>query len=355
MMTQPIKGNTAMAATITVAVFDHKSTFDAKSKKLTRGPVASVVGHLKDLGVLPFDVAFLKDLESVQKYRIAIIHVATKETWEAACVPYAGSAGYPTIRIRASTKGRQSIRPDTPSTGSFPGGRPEEDDSCEPCVTETGVVCLCLHRPCDAQENAPSAADWNRIFDALQDSDLPARMMDSPDKWPDAIRTHFCCPPVPSVLSALVILCQGYLVVQVRPDVIPEVDDPEGKIAAAIEDMEWHKVLSSDEVRRSLDPRLTVGTAAARAERDGLREMVAKPSFWDVFTESENEKEPEAIGLKEDAQKQWDAIPGLVIFNTSSTAELVEYVERREKIDDATLVAKAYLELAKKLGGTDAS
>ncbi len=158
-------------------------------------------------------------------------------------------------------------------------------------------------------------------------------------------------PPDISYLPALAILCQGYLTVQVAPDGTLEVDDPDRKIAEAVKEMKWDKVLSSDEIRRSLDPRLT---ADDPKERVSLREIVADPSFWNVFAESHTEEPATSVKLLSTAVNEWNAISGPGDFEPVRRLA-VKLESSQDPVLPATLVAAAYLELVKKLGGTNGS
>jgi hypothetical protein len=174
---------------------------------------------------------------------------------------------------------------------------------------------------------------------------LQALIVDPRPQW-DLIHS---IPPA-QFLFALAILCQGYLAVQAGPDGSLEVDDSEDSvIASALNEMGLSKVLSED--RSRLDPRLS---ATDPASRDPLRIQAASPSFWDVFVEKKLGEAVPPVDLLNIVRNEWNMLHRSGDFEPIEA--LIKKLEAgKELISPATLVAKAYLELTKKLGKRNGS
>jgi hypothetical protein len=219
-----------------------------------------------------------------------------------------------------------------------------------PHYMDNGVIVLELQPSHDPERGGVTADQWKDIvFEVLKDG-VAARITHG--DMPSWLTAYFCVvTKQASFLPALSILCQGYLAVHCGPDgrggLVVEAEDAAKKVAAALQAMGWEKVLASDEIRRNLALELTEPESSARKP---LREKVSVPSFWNVFGEEAPEK------LAAVAAAEWQNLSGVGAFDKSCVAALVRsMLSPRSDKDFPGLVAGAYLELAKGLGGTSGS
>ena len=187
----------------------------------------------------------------------------------------------------------------------------------------------------------------NQVLDLSYD-EAAKIVNDRIDDCPQALKNLLFSQPQPFFLSALSILCQGYLAVQSGPDPQSddgfrvEVEDSAGEIRSALQDMKWGEVFKPGIKEDWLDPRLV---ASESTSRQPLRDEVSSASYWGVFGEMETKKFREALAL------EWKAISGKT-FEGSKTATLVESLPRIPSPEHfSRIVAEAFLELNHVLGG----
>jgi hypothetical protein len=183
-------------------------------------------------------------------------------------------------------------------------------------------------------------------FYAMTPAEAEAVRSERLEDCPAALRLLFGRPQTPcAVLSALSILCQGHLAVQAGQSGLVEIPDPSGEIAQALKIMGWGEVLRSEEAKQCLDPRLTSSECAGRNQ---LREEVSQPAFWNVFSKDQAHPSPYSARILEAALQEWKQAASCE-GDLTPVRELIRRIQDVGAIEPASLVAKAYIELAKKL------
>ena len=172
------------------------------------------------------------------------------------------------------------------------------------------------------------------------------------ENCPIELRSLFEQPTgVVDFLSALTILCQGFLAVQCEPDgeggsIIDVPSEVKGRVLKALEKMGWFEAFASEDVRCSLSPGLTELTDDAADWRVKTRDYVLTAEFWNVFGQA-NTKE-----LEKAVEGEW----GGSGFAKSETIKLIAALPLKDGTGAGkgfvTLVAEAYMELVKKLEGS---
>jgi hypothetical protein len=139
-------------------------------------------------------------------------------------------------------------------------------------------------------------------------------------------------------LSALSILCQGYLAVRAN-----QYEARSGPIRDALAKMQWMSFRNSNARQEILKPEVTSGDGVLKKSTDlGNRET----DYWRPLREGENEKVAAAEWRHFDGDRvvgNWDGC---------KTKDLLEVIGgKASEQEHATLVAEAFLELHKLLGG----
>jgi hypothetical protein len=314
---------------VSVGVYDHSTGANE--------PGELIHGFLPLLGdssvTMKFDIALSQKGEMDEQLvarefaskKIVVAHFADDTNWQA----FLDESKQGSIRVRTATDGR--------------AGQPH-------VVTGKGVVVLNLQ----CGHASLTRADWKVILMKLAERGV-ALGTAKIGEVPSGLERYFGLTKGAEILSALAILCQGSLAVQCGPDdegeVKLEVTDPTGKIAKAITTMQWKDALASECCRKLLDQRLTDCTK--RQGRDELRKNVSKPSFWDVFDEKDSNK------LIAAAEKEWNGLRGkgdiqkvkTLLAAVSFPTVGLDFQANSSLSNFGTLVAEAYLELAKRLKG----
>jgi|GEM_PF-5347261 len=314
-----------MLSCVNISIYDHDTKPVNQSDKALPGPVANLMDSIELKGSYTWSLKHKASLADVVSCRIAVVHVSgtDNELWQSVCVPHSDVAPGPTIRIRASTVGKQNVG----------------NGSCEPYVTKDSVICLSLHQSFDSSENAPSVSDWQEILGLLCADNLLAIVSGDRARWPDALRKYFCCPPSTSLLVALAVLCQGYLAMHASSDGRPEgVKNGEyERVSEALESMGWVTLCRGGESRELLIEALMTDDIASKSARTELRREVTKGGgdSWKPLAEEKD--------LVIRFSNEW------LLIESSELPEnlkwLINRIADNKSIDDPGKVAQAYLDL----------
>jgi hypothetical protein len=189
-------------------------------------------------------------------------------------------------------------------------------------------------------------SEWTAIMSRVRDRRIVSQILAG--DVPSELQRYFGNPVLPQWLTALAILCQGYLAVYCGPaknkdgvkvdDVV--VRDSAAAVAVALRKMKWGEVLKS---ANCLLPALT---SSDQTQREQLQKTVSKSSFWAAFDQSDSAQPINA------AKKEWMLVGGAVSFARSKTKALIEVLPKKQKAagkDFAKRVAEAYVEIAERL------
>ena len=236
--------------------------------------------------------------------RIAIAHIWNDE-WESLC----SAAKNAQVLLRVSTNGFA--------------------DSPEPSRTLEGAFVLHLLPPTTQIETN----DWVQILEVLRQPALLLELMEG--RIPASLANYFT-HQVTDILSALAILCQGYLAVQASP--LPEESNDSPQVWKALVRMGW-----IDFMRHSDSRAVCQGLVKQKAE-------VAKQTWWRVAitgTRSDVKKqlckELRQVRLPAELESLIDEI-----IPDESQADIKEELETVQ----LTTVSAAYLVLADRLEAT---
>lgn len=194
------------------------------------------------------------------------------------------------------------------------------------------------------ERDEESAKRAMRAFYAMTSEQAESVYSGNLENCDPELRKLFELPITEEILPALLILCQGYLVVQAGPDGNVEVSDSTtGIIATSLQQMGWIDALNTTAVTQSLIPALI---SKDPSERDTLRREVASPTFWNVFEINHNDGGESLAAFLSDAHQEWGRNPGF-----KPVADLIGRFGG--EVNPPTVVAEAYLSLARKLGGSN--
>ncbi len=152
-----------------------------------------------------------------------------------------------------------------------------------------------------------------------------------------------------NVLCSLSILCQGYLAVFAGPDGTVEVSDPDGKIADAHIAMGLSEALASLKSRKCSNHWLIADSDEGEQKRVKLRAIVTQKKFWSIISEASLDNHNACEKIIGEAKNEWDRGPKNELEFTP-----IENLIRKiftPPLNDSSLVAEAYLLLAKRLEG----
>ena len=226
-------------------------------------------------------------LSDLQKHNIAIAHVS-KEDWQQLITKYSSNGD---VRVRVTVDG-----------GSFN----------EPPTKENGVYKFHL----ETQAGILETEDWKKILSGLSKQEVVEALVRGEN--PDGLRRFFA-HEVMEHLSALTILCEGYLAVHAE----------DSDVSSALDLMGWTEFRKSKRGQNLI--------------RQDLRDKksVVQCSQWrlDVF---------EHESFDDDVKKEWRDTTGTEEI-PEALSDLLEAIRSGESVEQSEIVADAYCVLRKKI------
>ena len=230
-------------------------------------------------------------LSALRNHKFAIAHVSC-EQWEDLITKYSDSSH---VRIRVTIDGTPSNKP--------------------PIRYKNGVYIFHLVM----QTGDLTAEDWKKILSGLSNSKVVGDLVNGGN--PNELKRFFV-HEVQEYLSALTILCEGYLAVHAEDTNCSE------DISSALKLMRWSEFQKSDRYN-----------ALIREDLSEQISIVRRPQWWsDVF-------EPESFD--NDVKKEWEDTTGTGEIPTALN-DLLEAIHASDTVVPPKIVADAYCVLQKK-------
>lgn len=248
------------------------------------------------------EVTDCPELDNLQKYAVAIVHVDDDE-WAAVIQDSCSS----NVRVRVSTAGCSDPPP--------------------PTMNGNDVYVFYLVPSTDDLET-----EWKDILSGLSDPEVVRKLVKGED--PNGLRRFFV-HEVQEQLSALVLLCEGYLAVHATDT------DCHDDVDKALQHMEWSAFRNSER-----------GKALIRENLGDKKDEVQHPMWWlQVFDLWDSEKETVIQDITkqksfcEDVKKEWEAAGKEEV--PKALKHLLEAILGNESVEPSK-VADAYCVLRKK-------
>lgn len=228
-----------------------------------------------------------RDISELVECNIAIAH-ASKVDWQQLITEYSSNGD---VRVRVTVDG-----------GSFN----------EPPTKENGVYKFHL----ETQAGTLETEDWKKILAGLSKPEVVKALIRGEN--PHGLRRFFV-HEVMEHLSALTILCEGYLAVHAE----------DSDISSALELMGWTKFRKSER-----------GQNLIQQDLSDKKSVVQCPQWWLNVFEQES--------FDDDVKKEWRDTTGTEEI-PEALSDLLEAIRSGESVEQSKIVADAYCVLVKKI------